>query len=355
MQNIEYKLLVDCMTFKHSPYIEQTMDGFVLQRTNFPFVCVIMDDASPDGEPKVIKKYIETNFSVINSEETDDYILFLAQHKTNAMCYFAAYLLKYNHYSIKKAKRPYLAALNSEPTYTAVCEGDDYWIDPQKLQKQVDFLDAHPDFGCVGTVCKSYVQLEDRYYEAAQQKEQEITFEDLLFDTGFATCTSCFRTELEKEHLRDVPLKWMMGDYPRWLYFATRSRVYRLGDVTSVYRVIPESASHSTDLGKYLMFRLSGIDCSHYFIEKYGLSQSREKEFCKKTAYQLYRTGLSLQNNDFIAASIKYKKEHHVRVTIKDYFTDFIFRSRPICSLMNGLIKLYRIIKRSVFGFKVRG
>lgn len=333
MQSIKYKLLVDCMTFKHAPYIEQTMDGFSIQRTNFPFVCVIMDDASPDGEPEVIKKYIDSNFTVINTEETDDYNLLLAQHKTNAMCFFAAYLLKYNHYSIMKPKRTYLAALNSEPSYTAMCEGDDYWIDPQKLQKQVDFLDAHPDFGCVGSVCKSYVQLEDRYYEAAQQNEQEITFDDLLFDTGFATCTSCFRTELEKEYLREVPLKWMMGDYPRWLYFATRSKVYRLGDLTSVYRVISGSLSHPTDPQKALDFKLSSMDCTNYFVEKYGLADDKKKKLYSEGAENLLRRGISWQYRPFIKASMEYKKQYGLPIVFRDYFYDFL--------LSNGFTKAF--------------
>lgn len=323
-----------CTVYNHEPYLRECLEGFVMQKTDFAFEAIVHDDVSTDGSVAIICEYAKKYPHIIKPiiEKENQY----SKHDG----------------SLRKILN---GSISPSSKYVAICEGDDYWTDPYKLQKQVGFLESHEDFGLVATVCKSLVQEEGRFYEAARQDEKELTFEDLLFDDGFATCTTVFRKQLYFDYNKEIKKQWLMGDYPRCLFIASQSRIYRMGCCTAVYRVIPESASHSTDLGKYLMFRLSGIDCSHYFIEKYGLSQSREKEFCKKTAYQLYRTGLSLQNNDFIAASIKYKKEHHVRVTIKDYFTDFIFRSRPICSLMNGLIKLYRIIKRSVFGFKVRG
>ena len=127
------------------------MNGFVMQKTDFPFVATIIDDASTDGAPQIIINYFERNFatgdtSVAYSEEMEyGYVLF-ARHKSNINCYFAIVLLKENHYSKKKSKLPYLSRWTDNAEYIAPCEGDDYWTDPSKLQKQVRFLDDNPQY-----------------------------------------------------------------------------------------------------------------------------------------------------------------------------------------------------------------
>ena len=64
--NMDFLVSVRCFTFNHAPYIEDTLNGFVLQVTNFPYVCIIVDDASTDGEPNVIKGYLEKHFCTNN-------------------------------------------------------------------------------------------------------------------------------------------------------------------------------------------------------------------------------------------------------------------------------------------------
>ena len=62
MEEIKFKVCVRCMTYNHSAFIEDAMNGFCMQRTNFPFVCIIVDDASTDSEQEVIKNYLQKNF-----------------------------------------------------------------------------------------------------------------------------------------------------------------------------------------------------------------------------------------------------------------------------------------------------
>ena len=142
-----YKVLVRCFTFNQSKYIEDALNGFVMQKTNFPFICAIVDDCSTDGEQDVIKSYLNTEFNMESAEsyETDYANIIVAVHKTNVNCSFAVFFLKYNHYSIKKTKSPYLQPIRDVCSYEAMCEGDDYWTYPLKLQTQVDFLDSHED------------------------------------------------------------------------------------------------------------------------------------------------------------------------------------------------------------------
>ena len=109
----QHMVLVRCYTFNHAAYIEDAMNGFCMQKTTFPFICAIVDDASTDGEQEIIKKYLRQHFDLddktfVRNEETDDYIMTVARHKTNKNCTFAVFFLKYNHYSIKKARLTYL-------------------------------------------------------------------------------------------------------------------------------------------------------------------------------------------------------------------------------------------------------
>ena len=156
MEYPKFEVTVSCMTYNQSKYITDAMNGFTMQQTDFPFVCTIVDDASTDGEQEVIRKYVEENFdfsegSAAYSKETDYAFITYAQHKTNKNCYFAVLYLKENHYSQKKDKSPYLKEWRDGVEYMAFCEGDDYWIVPDKLQVQYDILENNPNYSFVYT------------------------------------------------------------------------------------------------------------------------------------------------------------------------------------------------------------
>jgi len=150
-----FKVWVRCATFNQAPYITATMDGFCQQQTDFPFLCVIVDDDSKDGEQEVIRQYLRDHFEPAEdwgcAADTPDYNLTLARHRENKNCYFAVYLLKYNHYSINKPMKTHYREMVSGVKYLAFCEGDDYWTDEHKLQKQTDVLDANPHVTMVYT------------------------------------------------------------------------------------------------------------------------------------------------------------------------------------------------------------
>ena len=257
------------------------MNGFTMQKTDFPYVCCIMDDASTDGEPEVIRQYLKEHFdledkSVVRNEETDDYILCFARHKTNKNCYFAVLWLKYNHYSIKKDKLPYIAEWHDNATYIAFCEGDDYWIHPRKLQMQVDFLEKNEEYGMVYT----------NYYERIGDTIQNGKFkpvyniEDCLLKKGFIpTPTTLFRTSIYLQC--DFSTKFLLGDVPLWLQLMHVSKIKRFTDITAVYRLLHESASHSQDYEKRQKFIISTWEARKYYADKYGyadISKQLEKE-----------------------------------------------------------------------------
>lgn len=276
MKKIQFKVSVRCLTYNQAPYILDTLDGFAMQQTTFPFVCTIVDDYSSDGEQEAIQRYIEQNFDLSDANiayqrETEYAHITFARHKTNLNCFFAILYLKYNHYSLKRNKLSYLAEWLDDVDYAALCEGDDYWIDPLKLQKQVDYLDAHPDCGLVHTQAKVYVEKSKSF----TKRFIGFDFDDidqLIVENKIATLTTCFRNDLYVKYKSEITPdpSWKMGDYPAWLYFAHSSKVHFINEPTAVYRVLENSASHNNNIEKEIQFLLSAQAISVYFAKLYN-------------------------------------------------------------------------------------
>lgn len=239
----EYKFMVctSCMTYNHAPYIVDAMNGFTMQETTFPVYYLITDDASTDGEPDVIKQYLADFFQTpYRTEETDDYHLICATHKTNPNCNFIVFLLKYNHYSIKKSKLPYQAEWRDNAKYIALCEGDDYWIDPMKLQKQAIFLDAHPDYTMVCNRIRTYSEKKKRHVreQYCYRRSQDIVFKDIVNRTGLfiPTCSIVYRSDVT-DNYPDYCKKCCVGDYPLQIMCGIKGKTYYIDDLMSIYRI----------------------------------------------------------------------------------------------------------------------
>lgn len=144
----DYKVFVQCDTFNHSKYIEDALNGFAMQQTNFPFVCLVMDDCSTDGEQEVIMDYLDRECDMSKAEffEDDTTTMTLVSHRTNVNCTFAVCFLQKNLYRSQGAKAVYVHSWREHCEYEALCEGDGYWTNPYKLQKQVVFLESYEDY-----------------------------------------------------------------------------------------------------------------------------------------------------------------------------------------------------------------
>lgn len=278
--NPQYLVYVECFTYNHAKYIENTLNGFCIQQTNFPFVCIIVDDASTDGEQNVIKAYLEDNFdiqdqSVARNEENDDYFLIFARHKKNKNCYFATLFLKYNHYSIGKLKYPYIEEWTNSK-YVALCEGDDYWIDSQKLQKQVAFLEKNQDYVLCYSDAYRYdidkkrnrgrVGLFSRRHNVRESaSKQELFYKVLDGYYYIQTLTVLYR----RDAVIDRPVekkKFMMGDTNLWLYLSQKGKFHYFDECFGVYNIHIGSATHSKD--SKARFSLSMFEMRCYYCEE---------------------------------------------------------------------------------------
>ena len=234
---------IRCITYNHEPYIRQCLEGFVMQKTNFRFEAIVHDDASTDGTADIIREYAEKYPDIIKPiYETE------------------------NQHSKRDGSLRRIMDAHTHGKYVAICEGDDYWIDPLKLQKQVDFLENHSDYGMCYTKVRYYYQ-----ESAIWGKEwggNYTSFKELYKRNTIPTLSCLYRKDLyDKYVLQVAPMTkgWKMGDYPMWLWFSHESKVAFLPIVTGVYRILKHSASHSTSLETHLAFNMSYMQVKEFF------------------------------------------------------------------------------------------
>lgn len=230
-----------CTAYNHESFIRDSMEGFVMQKTNFPFVAIIVDDASTDKTRETILQYLKDYFALDNPlvsrmEDKDYGQFYFAQHRDNTNCFFAVILLKENHYRRNMTRTGYYKEW-SETKYKAMCEGDDYWTDPYKLQKQIDYLESHPN--CMLTVhSANWKTGEDCYPGGCQEPfPKDYSVEELIRCGGyfFATASFVFRSSLNLDW-PEWRKKASVGDYPLQILSGLRGDVHYLPDKMCVYR-----------------------------------------------------------------------------------------------------------------------
>ena len=238
----KYKLYIVCRTFNHAHYIEDAMNGFCMQKTNFPFVAIIIDDASTDGEPEIISQYLEDNFDMVHAQydENDDAKRIAAVHKNNPNCHFLVILLKYNFCSIKKSQAPLFKGWHENVPYIAICEGDDFWTDPFKLQKQVDVLENYTD--CM-MCCSNGVSYSETHHTSyiinpvPVEKSRFLSAHEVFLEENalIPTCSMCYRKEMA-DSMPDFFRQAPVGDRPIRMWCAINGSIFYHQEPLITYR-----------------------------------------------------------------------------------------------------------------------
>jgi hypothetical protein len=211
-----------CPTYNHVDFIEDAMAGFMGQVTDFPFEVIVRDDSSTDGTTQLVKKWSKEYPNIVRS-----------------------ILNETNQYSLGKKAAPVLLG-KARGKYVAFCEGDDYWIDPQKLQIQVSILEEDPELS--GCLADAYV-LNTRKSEATLQRQggvilekERFTLEDFL-GRWFAPTSGIV---VRRECLYPLP-SWIMAcdsmDIPMWALAALHGPFFAVQRPLSVYRLHPGGVS----------------------------------------------------------------------------------------------------------------
>ncbi|MBR5118167.1 MAG: hypothetical protein IK100_05920 [Muribaculaceae bacterium] len=269
----KYKVCTRCYTYNHAFYIEDAMNGFCKQQTSFPFVVTIVDDASTDGEQGVIRNYLDEHFDMQKAHqwETDDACFIEACHKVNQKCWFVVVLLKYNFRQIRKSKITLLAEWSMSSKYIALCEGDDYWTNQNKLQTQVDFLESHPDY----SMCFHDVDIKAEkgrvWYDVFGKLEnRDYTGMDNMKKWSVPTCSILCRSDIYMSRPNNP--KFTMGDNVLILHCSRNGKIRCIAKKMGVYRLTATSWNGGQS-SKTLRYKF----ISHY----YGLFEEFEECRCK--------------------------------------------------------------------------
>ncbi len=204
-------LSIICTTFNHEKYIIQTIESFLMQKTTFIFNIVIHDDASTDNTKKILKSYQEKYPHIIK--------LILQQE---------------NQYSKKEGNLVARFVLPSiKAKYIAKCEGDDYWTDPYKLQKQVDFLENNTDFSA--STHQTTVILKNNQTRLFKKNTQSVySLNDLLTTRVFHTASIVFHTKIIKEN--SFAKNITSGDRALFFLLASKGKINFFQDSMAIYR-----------------------------------------------------------------------------------------------------------------------
>jgi glycosyltransferase involved in cell wall biosynthesis len=206
-----------CMiTYNHQDYISKAIEGVLIQKTNFPFELIISNDTSTDKTEDIINEFIAT-------------------HPNGAL------IKKFTQVvNLGMMSNFFFAFKKCTGKYIAMCEGDDFWTDPYKLQKQIDFLEANIEY----TICYHRVKVlnkknfiihditEERYNKI---KNSPITLDDLLDVGNFIHTPSV----VFKNVIKEIPYQFefsSVGDYFLYVMLAKEGFIKRLDDVMAVYR-----------------------------------------------------------------------------------------------------------------------
>lgn len=235
---------IRCITYNHEPYIRQCLEGFVMQKTTFPFEAIVHDDASTDGTATIIREYAEKYPNIIKPiYETE------------------------NQYSKHDGSLSRIMNKHMRGKYIAMCEGDDYWTDPLKLQKQVDLLENNPlaSLCCGGYISKQigafdvehiYRKGTDNYFLFSLEDWGKVWYTKTMTVVYRAEAAILHSKNIEKYYYnRDIHLFYNLLKWGDGIYLSDCLGVYNIhvGGVCSLVSK-EQNAVHSYNCYKELFY-----------------------------------------------------------------------------------------------------
>lgn len=252
---------VKMITYNHAAFIAQAIEGVLQQKTNFPVELVIGEDCSTDGTREIVCKYREKFPDIIRVITSDGNVG-----------------AKKNWYRTTKACRG---------KYIAFCEGDDYWHHPEKLQKQVGYLENHTECGLVYSSYDVYhvtsgKKINDFVRYRKWEMPEDWTAPEFIASgggraCGIMTCTVVIRSDLYNHIIDSDPYlyqsdRFLMGDTQLWAATASLSKMHFIPVSMATYNVTAESATRSSDIEKRLRFSVSNAELMMYLCDKYNVN-----------------------------------------------------------------------------------
>jgi len=296
------------ITYKHESYIRQALDSIVMQNVNFPWEVIVADDCSPDNTRQIILEY---------KRKYPDLIKLLFQERNVG------------------GGKIFVDLINSaQGKYIAYIEGDDYWTDENKLQKQFDFMESHKDFSLCYHKIKwvhTYPSDHDPNLESNKDDLAYCTIKDILERGWFIrSCTMFFKNI-------KLPVdfeKLFVGDYPLHVLLADKGKVGFLNECMAVYRINDQGFSEQNllvdnldkrrknfkgelFLNDYLNINTNYKFSYHFYKKKFDVIYSylhfifsKYRKFFLKELFQILKiTGLSFLIYQSILKIVSFKRK----------------------------------------------
>ena len=300
---------IQCFSYNHAPYIRQCLEGFIMQKTNFRFEAIVHDDASTDGTADIIREYAEKYPNIIKPiYETEN---------------------QYSKHDGSLRRIMYEACTGK---YIAICEGDDYWTDPQKLQIQVDFMESHPDYSMCfhRAAVLDYIGI-NSYLRCFDIQDRDYTSDELFSQWIVPTNSMVYRREC-----MDYPITHkeniLNGDIFIVLACSHTGKVRGIPNYMSVYRIQEGGVTYDSKkqkermmkypehdecirenfpkISKDLMNRVIGL---HYYYR----SQLQTDEKLRKKDYT--------KAMQYIPQILKQKRNQELKIKIKKIIKKIFF------------------------------
>jgi len=227
------KVSVLMVTYNHEKYIAQAIESVLMQRAGFDYELIIGEDCSTDQTRAIVRYYYER-----------------FPHKIKVF---------FNAHNLGMMANAMQVASACTGQYSTALDGDDYWTSPDKLQKQVDFMDSHPDFAlCCHNVQYLYEHDPTIFRTHCTPNQKEVsTIEDLILNNFISTCSVMTRNGLLTEFPAWVgELKLL--DWPMHILNAQHGKIKYINEVMSVYRIHGKNAwaSQTTTERGYALLKM---------------------------------------------------------------------------------------------------
>lgn len=250
---------VTISAYQHANFIQACLEGVLMQQTNFTYEIIIGEDGSVDGTIDLCKEYAE--------KYPDKIRLFLRDRKISQYYENNKFVCRFNGTWNRMSARG---------KYIAWCEGDDYWTDPFKLQKQVDFMEANPNF----SMCFHDVEIKSEVGNMVKQfatpKSDILEFNDIIFHHYIPTCSLLYKRAFIPNPLPSWFINSIVGDIPLELFVAYKGSVKYFPEKMGVYRkhqggiTMDKERSKKVRMGYITLYR----NLNAYFKYKYWVSFS---------------------------------------------------------------------------------
>ena len=281
-KNIDNPLIsIVCMTYNHAANIRHALDGFLKQKTNFPYEICLGEDGSTDGTKEICHEYLEKNSDKIRLfERSRNDVIFIENQPTG----------RFNFIETLKESRG---------KYIAICDGDDYWTDPYKLQKQIDFLKNNNEYSMVHT---NYSNLKNGIIKDKPGKFGSIkdVKNQLLIKNFIGTLTVCVKKTVLLDALPIIKNQYRSADLALWMHISQKSKIGYLKDNTAVYRISNNTVSNPTTA--YNKWRLikSAFQLKYDFMNKYEYKPKTIKQVNERYAKYLFKYAIILGESHVI-------------------------------------------------------